>query len=438
MICRHGRVLPVLVLGLLAFAGCTRWQSCLQQSMVAEHPVRPSAGSGDLTPTQAAQLCLMAGDALEKKGLAAEAIRQYENARKQDPQAPGVARRLAVLYDLQGDTASAEREYQRARQEQPRDADLLNDFGYFHYRHNHLKLAESWLHIAIKVNPQCACAWNNLGQVLACQGRAEESYRAFAHVLRPAEAYSNVGILLAKQGLTGEARKALQQAVKLDPSLQQPRAFLTALGNVPEPLPPGLTHKSEPVRQMPAAKPSRLVPSPASNLVSKVEAIAPAEPQPLPMEWTPPKRNRAVPASTPSPAVSSRSTKSPAKLPNLPVIVNAPLQPVPISTRRAPVKSTEKSSSPKTSMAPRQPLPLLHPPAPPSPPPLAVLASGGSTEEPTIIRTSAFTEQRKVPPTHQTVSLPEQMPSVIPSPRDTEPQAVLIDCQIEREPEHEQ
>jgi Flp pilus assembly protein TadD len=69
----------------------------------------------------------------------------------------------------------------------------------------------------------------NLGEVLAQEGRMEESYRAFARVLRPAEACSNVGVLLAQQGRTREARGVLRQAVALDQTLAQPRAFLCIL-----------------------------------------------------------------------------------------------------------------------------------------------------------------------------------------------------------------
>ncbi|MGH7173023.1 MAG: tetratricopeptide repeat protein, partial [Gemmataceae bacterium] len=265
MNCRHGRLLSALVLGLLAPVGCVRWQGCVPRMIVAEQPAGPSARGGELTPAQAAQLCLTAGEALEKKGFHAEALRQYENARKQAPQTPTVARHLAVLYDLQGDAAKAETEYLRALQEQPRDAELLNDFGYFHYRHNHLQTAESWLRNAIAVDPKCACAWSNLGQVLVYQGRAEESYRAFTHVLRPAEAYSNLGILLAKQGRTAEARNALQQAIKLDPRLMQPRAFLNALADTPGPLPPDLSHTPSPVLRMSAVKPAAPAPLPASK-----------------------------------------------------------------------------------------------------------------------------------------------------------------------------
>ena len=474
MTCRHGHLLRALVLGLLAPIGCMRWQSCMPQTIVAQHPVTPSAPAGDLTPAQAAQLCLTAGEALEKKGFTAEALHQYENARKCSPQAPGVARHLAVVYDLQGDASLAEREYLRALQEQSRDAELLNDFGYFNYRHNHLPEAESWLRKAVAADPSCACGWTNLGQVLASQGRAEESYQAFTHVLRPAEAYSNVGILLAKHGHTAEARKALQQAVKLDPKLLPPRAFLNALGDMPGPLPPGLMHTPQPVLRMSAAKPTSAAPPPASKLadtarkslptwgVGNVGELrkpaplapapgspllqAPAQPAPptssLPprKEWTPLSRGSAAIGPAVPLAGSSPPPTPPPDLPDLPIIVNGPIQPTPIFCRPAPVQSPEPFSCAKPSLAPPHKTPSL---PPPSPPPLALLAAN-STEGPSLVRASVSTLKPDEPHASPPKSLPP-MPlpaslaskSLPPSARTTAPpKAILTDCQSENEPEH--
>ena len=45
----------------------------------------------------------------------------------------------------------------------------------------------------------------------------------------PAQAYANVGMLLAYTGRDEEARDALTKAVKLDPRLTQPRVMLAQL-----------------------------------------------------------------------------------------------------------------------------------------------------------------------------------------------------------------
>jgi Tfp pilus assembly protein PilF len=213
-------------------------------------PVAPaSAASMELSSDQAAHLCLTTARRLEKKGYTVEAIQLYERARVYNPDLRTVSHRLAVLYDLQGETRRAEAEHRRALREQPGNAEVYNDLGYFCYRHGRLKRAEEALRHAVTLNPGCRCAWVNLGEVLAQEGRLEESYRAFARVLRPAEAYSNVGVLLAQQGRRREACGVLRQAVALDPTLAQPRAFLRALPASPAAttlLPPSIAPNTPP------------------------------------------------------------------------------------------------------------------------------------------------------------------------------------------------
>jgi Tfp pilus assembly protein PilF len=387
-----------------------------------------------------------AGEALEKKGFSAEAIRQYENARTQYPPARGAARHLAVLYDLQGEATRAETEYTQALKEQPRDAELLNDFGYFHYRHNHLQTAENWLRIAVMVNPNCQCAWVNLGQVLACQGRSDESFQAFSHVLRPAEAYSNLGVLLAKQGRTAEARRALEQALALEPGLQQPRAFLHALtGGAPRPLPPGIT-SNPPLAPTPIAK----QPAPVAPLAPRfLETPRPALsviPRP---EWSQlPSRSNpspAVLASSPAPTLWSRPRAAPVATNDLPAIVNGPIRPAAIAPGRLfPIPAPQQSPAtpPTTNIV--QKTPPAPPPPPPAPPRFAPPAPSND-EGPILIRTSAIEVQPAVSQKSSSPPKPLLLPSKLAStpltqqaaprqaPPSAPPRVVITDCQSDPE-----
>ena len=111
---------------------------------------------------------------------------------------------------------SAEAAYAQALQAAPRDADLLNDVGYFHYECGDPKRAEDSLRQALEIDPKHRRAWINLGLVLGEQRRYDESYEAFARVLTPAEARSNVGVILARQGRHDEARSHIETARKFD------------------------------------------------------------------------------------------------------------------------------------------------------------------------------------------------------------------------------
>jgi len=183
----------------------------------------------ELPPEKAARTCLAAAQLLEQKGHEKEAVLEYQRAREKDPRLPGVAWRLAVLYDRQGDAERARGEYQAALQEQPRDPDLLNDVGCFHYHRGEGAEAEKYLRQALALSPDHKRAWGNLGKVLALEGKYEQSCEAFGHVVRPAQAAMNVGILLAKEGKVAEARQVLHEALRLEPDLKAARAVLQGL-----------------------------------------------------------------------------------------------------------------------------------------------------------------------------------------------------------------
>jgi tetratricopeptide (TPR) repeat protein len=61
------------------------------------------------------------------------------------------------------------------------------------------------------------------------QGRLNESFPVFAHVVGPAAAYSNIGVLLTRQGRAAEAREHFQRALALDNSIHPAAEFLVCL-----------------------------------------------------------------------------------------------------------------------------------------------------------------------------------------------------------------
>ncbi len=240
---RHGWTLIAMGMGLLAPLGWRvgmecRWTvrppSCATQTSAPSgqpavpQPTPPaSQPAAEMTPQESAKLCLAAGEALEKKGYTAEAVRQYENARTSDPQ-------LEVRVAPPGRPVRSARRRHAAPSlnicvpstNSPATRSFSTTWAISIIATTARRTRRCGLRNAVAVDPNCRCAWINLGQVLAKQGDWEESYQAFARVLRPAEAYSNLGVLLAKQGRTAEARDALQKAVALDPTLKQAAGVL--------------------------------------------------------------------------------------------------------------------------------------------------------------------------------------------------------------------
>ena len=206
----------------------------------ATKPAAPDARASrpkELPPDKTAELCQAAGEEMERRGLDADAAAQYEKARQSDPRRDAVvSRRLAVLYDRLGDDAQALAEYTKSIAAAPHDADLLNDFGYFHYERGDLAEAEKCFRQALDANPKHLRATVNLGLALGKQGRFDESLEAFRRVLPASQAYCNVGVLRAQQGKTAEARRDLEEALHLEPGLKQARAVLDHLDD-PAPAP---------------------------------------------------------------------------------------------------------------------------------------------------------------------------------------------------------
>ncbi len=146
-----------------------------------------------------------------------------------DPTLPNVSHHLAVLYDQQGDAARTLNEFKRALEAAPKDADLLNDFGYYYYHHGNMPSAEQWYRKALVIAPNHAEALSNLAIVLGHERRYQESIEMFTRVVGPAAAYSNVGVLMTELGDLKQAREAFTQATRLDQTLKQPQAFLAYL-----------------------------------------------------------------------------------------------------------------------------------------------------------------------------------------------------------------
>jgi Tfp pilus assembly protein PilF len=222
---------------ILSLSGChafdpAAWAVSSGAGPRASEPPR-SIRNSDLPPQTAAEACIASAEKLQEEGKPAEALALYEQARSLDPHAPQINRRLAVLYDLQGNDARARAEYYKALQNSPRDADLLNDFGFFYYRRHDWRQAAECFRKATAVAPEHERAWVNLGLALGEEENFQESFEAFSRVLGPAKAYANLGVILVAHHRPVEAKTAFERALALQPDLAQARAFLADLEKHP-------------------------------------------------------------------------------------------------------------------------------------------------------------------------------------------------------------
>ena len=216
---------------LLPAVGCLQLPTSMQ--IVNKDSFFPPANQSqapELPAKDSARVCLATAESLDRKGKHAEAIPLYEKARNQDPRnATQVTKRLAVLYDTVGEFEQARKEYERALKQSPSDADVLTDLGYSCYCRGLWPEAEKHLRQALVANPRHPRAAVNLGLTLAQQERYAESVEMFKKAVSPAQANCNLGFILLAQQKPAEARKAYQDALALDPSLQIARIALTKM-----------------------------------------------------------------------------------------------------------------------------------------------------------------------------------------------------------------
>lgn len=227
---RSSFVLMLVFAGLISNAGClSLFPKHDDQRFPVSGKSKGKKADSVLPAGESAEACLTTAQALEQNGHFLQAAIQYELARRYDPQLKNISRRLAVLYDRCGKIDQALVEYQHALKENPNDVNLLNNFGYHYYTRGKLKEAEEMYRKALKINDQHHVAWTNLGLVLAQQGRFDESRKTFERVVSPAEALCNLAFIYTARGERAKAKKAYQEALVQQPTLQKARLALQKL-----------------------------------------------------------------------------------------------------------------------------------------------------------------------------------------------------------------
>ncbi|PQO43859.1 tetratricopeptide repeat protein [Blastopirellula marina] len=183
-----------------------------------------SLGESTLPPQDAAKVCVSTAKQLHERGDLAQAAAMLERGRALAPKGYDYSRHLASLYsDL--DAAKAETEYQASLAQSPSDADLWNDYGYFQYRQNRFADAEKSYARALELDPQHEKANMNLAVNLVSQNRLPEAFTRFENSVGPAAAHQNIGVLLAKQGRRDEARVAFGNALQITPNSRSLQLF---------------------------------------------------------------------------------------------------------------------------------------------------------------------------------------------------------------------
>ena len=224
----HGTA--VAALGLTLLAGCL-------QSNPRAAPLLPLPNACEapvtLRASQAADVQVAMGRALEKRGATEQAQTVYLEALKHDPSRADACARLAVLYDRQGKFKESEEVYRKALSAMPDNADLLTNRGYSLYLQSRWEEAEAALRHALALAPDHRRAHNNLGLVLAQLGRDEDALASFRSAgCTEADAHVNLAFVFTLRRRWPEARGHYERALALEPASAPARVGLRQLDDL--------------------------------------------------------------------------------------------------------------------------------------------------------------------------------------------------------------
>jgi tetratricopeptide (TPR) repeat protein len=161
------------------------------------------------------------GDALLKKGQTDEAINQYQEAIRLNPEYAGAHYNLGNALLKKDQTDEAISQYQEVIRLKPDDADAHNNLGDALLKKGQTDEAIHQYQEAIRLKPDSADAHYNLGNALRKKGQIDEAINQYQEVIRlkpdDAGAHNNLGVALAIKGQIEEAIRQFQEAIRLKP-----------------------------------------------------------------------------------------------------------------------------------------------------------------------------------------------------------------------------
>ncbi len=123
----------------------------------------------------------------------------------------------------QGKLDQAIANYQQALKIEPNNALAYNQMGEIYVQQGKLDAAIAACQNAIKIKPNLAAAYKNLGNALQAGGKIEEAIRAYSKAVEIdpqfAEAYANLGSMLGMQGQMEKAIAYFQKALEIKPNI---------------------------------------------------------------------------------------------------------------------------------------------------------------------------------------------------------------------------
>lgn len=168
----------------------------------------------------------------EAKGDYLNAAAEYSKALFKNPDFYAAYMRLSACYLQLGWQDKAIELMQTAVQRWPARAGPRNNLGFAHLVIGDALKAEGYFREALQIDPTFTRAQVNLGFALGAQGHFDQAFHAFREAVSDADAYHNLGEVYRKTGRLELAIECFEQALAINPDMQDTRAQLLRLRSI--------------------------------------------------------------------------------------------------------------------------------------------------------------------------------------------------------------
>ena len=183
-------------------------------------------------PPFSAETRFAAGQLAESQGNFENAIAQYREALKLNPNYKDAMFRLGGVYTQTRRYDDAIATWQRYLKLTNQSPQAYSNLALCYETAGRIEEAEQTYKAGIDRDPSAPACRINYGLMLAKQGRTDEAIAQLSSVLRPAEVHYNLGAVCEQKGKREEAKAYYRKALELDPKLRDARSRLAALNDV--------------------------------------------------------------------------------------------------------------------------------------------------------------------------------------------------------------
>ncbi len=220
----------VAVAALLAAAAVGCQNQNRQQNAVVPLDVPPEKFEKSKDPPITALTHVAAGQLAQSQGNYDEAMEQYRKALKIKKDCTEAVYGMGLVYTIQKDYPHAIETWNQYIK-MTRSATAYSNLGFCHEVSGNFAAAEAAYQAGIAKDPKNEPCHVNYGLMLARHGKPTQALAELQTVLPPGQAHYDLASVYESQGNVRDAKFEYQQAVNLDPALEDAKQKLASLGD---------------------------------------------------------------------------------------------------------------------------------------------------------------------------------------------------------------